>query len=170
LSPKDIRGRSVVRYRLRRNQPAVDQSFENFLSTVSRKKIVAYRLATLWRKGVEIDEMFDLVPRAVCNSRGAHAAVGMADENDIPKILKPKHRQYILNMGFKIYVTMREMRAFAEASVCRGKQFVPPHGHERPHLFPCPASLPTAGCHKKNGQRIHLQSEVLSYTYSTSRF
>jgi hypothetical protein len=59
-------------------------------------------------------------------------------------------------MGFKIYATMREMRAFAEASVCRGKHFVSPHGHERPHLFLCPASLPTARCYKKNGQRTHL--------------
>src|SRR5262249_17137060 len=109
------------------------------------------------------DEMLDLVPRAVCNSRGNHAAVGMANENDIAQILKLKHPQYILNMGFKIYVTMREMRAFAEASVCRGKHFVSPHGHERPQLFPCPASLPTAMCYKKNGQRTHLHSEVLSW-------
>src|SRR5262245_29250265 len=48
----------------------------------------------------------------------------MADESDIAQILKLKHRQNILNIDFKIYVTVREMRAFAEASVCRGKHFV----------------------------------------------
>jgi hypothetical protein len=80
----------------------------------------------------------------------------MADESDIAQILKLKHRQNILNIDFKIYVTMREMRAFAEASVCRGKHFVSLRGHERPHLFPCPASLPTAVCYKKNGQRSYL--------------
>src|SRR5262249_7486480 len=133
--PSDIRGRSVVWHRWWWNQPAVDHSFENRFAVVWRN----CRLAILWHEGVEIDEMLDLVPRAVGTSRRDHAAVGMADENDIAQILELKRCQNILNMGFKIDVTMREMGAFAEASVCRSKHFVSPRGHEGPQLFPRPA-------------------------------
>jgi hypothetical protein len=98
-----------------------------------------------------------MISGAVRDARGDHAAVRVADEDDVAQILVLEHRQYILNMGFKVYVAIREMRPFAEAGECRCEKFVPPRGHERPHLFPRPASSPTAMGHEINGQRILLR-------------
>jgi hypothetical protein len=83
----------------------------------------------------------------------------MAEENHVVQILELKHGQDILNMRFKIDVAMREMHAFAETGVCRSKHFVPLSRHERPHLLPRPARLPTAMRYKENGHRSHLQPQ-----------
>jgi hypothetical protein len=155
--PSGIRRRSVGRHRLRGNQPAVDHAVEKCIAPVSGEIIIVRRLTVPWNEAIDIDHMLDLFPGAVRDACGDHAAVGLADEDDIAQILVLEHRQYILNMGLKVYVAMREMRPFAEACECRRKKFVPPRGHERPHLFPRPASSPTAMGHEKNGQRILLR-------------
>src|SRR5271156_1556995 len=82
-------------------------------------------LSVLRHEGVEIDERGNFLRHAVGDAADHHAAIGMADQNDIGQIRVVDNADHISNMRVEIDLTAEEVLACADAGQGRSVYFVP---------------------------------------------
>src|SRR4029077_18551449 len=87
----------------------------------------------------------DFVWHSVGDAADHHAAIGMADQNDIRQILFIDNADYVLNMRVEIDRTAEEVLALADSCQSWGKNFVShlaQSGRQlSPHHAPGPAAM-----------------------------
>ena len=85
-------------------------------------------LSVLRHEGVEIDERGNFLRHAVSDAADHHAAIGMADENDIGQICVVDNANHVLNMRVEIDLTAEEVLSGADTGQRRsvGAAATPP--------------------------------------------
>ena len=76
---------------------------------------IEQRLSVVGHKGIDIDQLLDLVARTVGDAGGDHAAIAVADQHDVAQILVLDDVQHVLDMRIQIDRRVGQMRALAEA-------------------------------------------------------
>src|SRR5216683_4759131 len=102
-------------------------------------------LSVLRHEGVEIDERGNLLRHAVGYATDHHAAIGIADENDIGQILLVDNADHVLNMRVEIDLTVEEVLALADTGQRRSVYFMPrlaqPWRQLPPNHAPSPGAM-----------------------------
>ena len=86
-------------------------------------------LSVLRHEGVEIDERGNFLRHAVGYATDHHAAIGIADQNDIGQIRVVDNADHILNMRVEIDLTAEEVLACADTG--QGRSVYAPDRHRR---------------------------------------
>jgi hypothetical protein len=68
-------------------------------------------LAVVWNKGIEIDELNDALARSICDARGDHATIAMADQHNVSQIFEFEDADNVLDVSFEVVFWSRQMRA-----------------------------------------------------------
>ena len=76
-------------------------------------------LSVLRHEGVEIDERGNFLRHAVGDAGDHHAAIGIADKNDIGQICVVDNTNHVLNMRVEIDLTAEEVLARSDTGQCR---------------------------------------------------
>src|SRR5208337_2631079 len=58
-------------------------------------------------KRIEIDDLGNMLRRAVGDAGRDHAAIAMADQHDIAKVLELQDAEYVLDMGIEVIIRAR---------------------------------------------------------------
>src|SRR6185312_17487926 len=102
------------------------------------------RLSVLRYEGVEIDQRRDLVGNLVGHAAHDHAAIGMADQNDLAEILIVDNAEHVLDMRVEVDAAIDQMLALADAGQGRAQHIVPRLAQPLLDRFPDNASRPRA--------------------------
>jgi len=86
-------------------------------------------LTVFWDKRIEINDLGNLLRRPVGDAGRDQAAIAMADQHDIAKVLELQDAEYVLDMSIEIIRRACRMRALAKARVARRKEFMPGRRH-----------------------------------------
>jgi hypothetical protein len=100
------------------------------------------RLSVIRDKRVEVNQLRNAVPRAVGHAGCDHAAIAVADQDDVPQVFISDDVEDVLNVRFEIDRRVSQMLAFANTGLGRRDQAMPGCSHQRVHLFPCPSGRP----------------------------
>src|SRR5262249_10855521 len=76
-------------------------------------------LAVGWDKGIEIDELNDALARSICDARGDHATIAMADQHNVSQIFEFEDADNVLDVSFEVVFWSRQMRALAQSRIAR---------------------------------------------------
>src|SRR4051794_41285231 len=123
-------------------------------------------------ESVDIDELPDLVARAVRNPCCTHAAIAVADQDDVAQVLILDDVQHIGDMRLEVDRGNGEMRALAESGIAWRHQAMAGLTHQGMHLLPGPAGRPRAVTDQEGfgGRRIHRGVSISLLFCSRARY
>jgi len=109
-----------------------------------RRHEVDQGIAVLWNKGIQVDEGCNSVGQCIGDAGDHHAAVGVADQNNVrqPFFLDDIHD--IGDVGVEIDARTHQMDALAQPSQCRRIGFVAGLAQLLGDRTPVPAADPSA--------------------------
>jgi hypothetical protein len=102
------------------------------------------RLTVTRYERIKIDKRIDTVGHPVGQSRYDHAAIRMADENNVADFLGLDATRDVANVGFEGNVFILLMSAFADARVGRCENLVPHLAKRCRGVTVAPAAVPSA--------------------------
>jgi len=82
-------------------------------STPAKRQQVDQRLSVRWHEGVEVDDLADQLGDTIRNTSGDHAAVAMADEDEVAQLLALDDAEHVPDVHLQIDRRIRQMLTLA---------------------------------------------------------
>ena len=100
--------------------------------------------AVFGQQSVNVDDALDAVGHAIGHAGDDHAAVAVADEDDVVQIFPEDDVDDVLNVRVEVNVRAAEVGMFAEPGERRAINDVAVGGEQIVHVFPIPTAAPCA--------------------------
>jgi hypothetical protein len=123
------------------------------LASVGRDEI-EHGLTVFRQKGIQVNDVSDLLWRAIRDACNDHTGRTVADKNDVPQILVLQHVDDVSDVHFEADLGASEMTPFAESSQRGSEHEVPSLLQQRHDFLPEPRAMP-GRVNKDEDFRIH---------------